>query len=138
MVSIRMPSSDPEKRKKYYRIRDWKRQGIKCDDWDALHERFMNTTHCEGCNVLLTAGRGRTAKCVDHDHSINDRPNVRAILCRACNLNNKCTNTSGVPNVSYHKRSDGWQYKKMVNGEKQYKTFKTKAEAIRYKYQYEN
>ena len=123
--------------RKIQRIAQWKNQGIISEDYDALHERFMNTSHCEECDVLLTAGRGRTAKCVDHDHSINDRPNVRAILCMACNSNDKCTNTSGVPNVSYVKRRDRWRYKKTVNRVSHRKHFKTKEDAIRYKYQYE-
>jgi len=102
-----------------------------------MHERFMITTECDKCNVLLTDGRGRTGKCLDHDHSIKDRENVRGVLCRACNLNDMCTNTSGVPNVSYHKKSDGWTYQKVVNKVPHQKYFKTKREAIRYKYQYE-
>ena len=123
--------------KKSHRIRKWKHQGIICDDWDALHERFMSTTHCENCDVLLTTGCGRTGKCLDHDHAIKDRENVRAVLCNACNLNDKCTNTSGVPNVVYDKRHDRWKYQKIVNRVQHQRYFKTKEEAIRYKYEYE-
>ena len=118
------------------RISQWKRQGIISDDYDALHDRFMATTHCEKCSVLLTAGLSRTGKCLDHDHSINDRENFRAVLCSACNLNDQCTNTSGVPNVHYCK-ANGWKYKKTVNRVIQQKYFKTKEEAICYKYEYE-
>jgi hypothetical protein len=124
--------------KKNNRIRSWKRQGIISEDYDALHERFMTTTHCEKCDVLLTAGRGRTGKCLDHDHDIKDRPNVRAVLCRACNLTDRCDNTSGVPNVSYCKGSKLWVYLKVVDGVPHCKHFKTKEEAIRYKYEYED
>ena len=123
--------------RKRSRIDAWKRIGIICDDWDALHERFMTTTHCEKCSVLLTAGCGRTGKCVDHDHDIKDRENVRAVLCMACNVNDMCTNTSGVPNVNYHKNKDRWRYTKMVNGVIHERYFKTKKEAICYKYEYE-
>ena len=123
--------------KKTSRIHQWKHLGIISDDWDALYERFMSTTHCEKCSVLLTEGRSRTGKCIDHDHSIKDRPNVRAVLCRTCNSNDRCDNRSGVPNVCYIKRDDMWKYQKTVNGEKHQKYFKTKEEAIRYKYEYE-
>ena len=125
--------------RKNHRIRNWIRQGIISEDYDALYERFMSTTHCETCNVLLTIGnRNRTDKCLDHDHNIKDRPNVRGVLCRACNSNDMCTNTSGVPNVCYDKSEDRWRYLKAVDGVPHQKHFKTKEDAIRYKYMYED
>lgn len=126
--------------KKRKRISKWKDRGIRCDDWDALHERYMSTTNCEKCSVLLTGGNPitRTTKCVDHDHDIKDKENVRGILCSACNWNDKCTNTSGVPNVCYCKKGNCWKYMKTVNGVRHTKYFKTKDEAIRYKYHFES
>lgn len=145
-----MPYKDPEKERecqraykktpqgiKSTRISRWTWRGIKCSDWDAMYERYLNTTNCETCDVLLTTGLGRTGKCLDHDHSIDDRENVRAILCGACNVNDKSTNTSGVPNVYYYKYRNRWLYQRMVNGIIIRKTFKTKQEAIRYKYEFE-
>jgi len=144
-----MPYKDPEKRRLYHqtpaglksnRISKWKRRGIISDDYDALYERFMSTQHCDKCGVVLTSGgrTTRTTKCVDHDHSIKDRENVRAIICNACNINDKCTNTSGVPNVHYDNTHDCWQYKSEVNKVRHQRCFKTKDEAIRYKYKYES
>jgi len=118
-------------------IGNWKQRGIICSDYDALYERYLNTTNCQKCDVLLTRGLSRTGKCLDHDHSIDDRENVRGVLCRACNSNDDGRNTSGVPNVSYHKRRDRWVYKLEVNRVAHQKYFKTKEEAICYKYQYE-
>lgn len=127
-------------RKKGNRISKWKHYGIICADWDALDARFMDTSHCERCSVLLTSGgrNTRTSKCVDHDHSIDDRENVRGILCHACNSNDNARNTSGVPNVSYHKKGDGWTYQKVVNRVRHTKYFKTFEEAVCYKYEYES
>ncbi len=149
-----MPYKDPEERTEYNRayqqtpagqksnrISSWKARGIISDDYDALYERFMSTSHCEKCDVELTGGNPttRTTKCVDHDHSIDDRENVRGILCHACNSNDRCDNTSGVPNVSYDKCGSGrWQYSKMLNGVPHRKYFKTKKDAIRYKYHFES
>ena len=124
--------------KKSQCISRWRRQGIISDNWDALHERYLNTLHCEKCDVLLTTGRGRTGKCLDHDHDIKDRENVRAVLCNVCNVNDRCTNTSGVPNVGYDKNKDRWRYQKTVDRVKHTKYFKTKKEAIRYKYMHED
>ena len=119
------------------RIGKWRQQGIISDDWEATHEYFMSTTHCENCSVLLTYGLNRTGKCLDHDHSIDDRENVRAVLCRVCNVNDRCDNTSGVPNINYMKVRDLWRYEKVVNRVRHQKYFKTKKEAICYKYEYE-
>ena len=74
--------------KKSNKISHWKRQGIISDDWDSLYEKFINTKNCENCNVDLTVGRYSTSttRCLDHDHSILDRENVRNILCNVCNI----------------------------------------------------
>ena len=126
--------------KKSDRVSNWKQMGIISYDYEALYERFMSTTHCEKCSVLLTGGKltTRTTKCLDHDHDIKDRENVRCVLCNACNSNDNCKNTSGVPNVSYAKRDDRWSYKRIVDGVLHQKSFKTKKDAIRYKYEYES
>ena len=74
--------------KKSKRISTWKRQGIITEDYDALYEKFINTENCELCNVVLTTSRytTKTTRCMDHDHSITDRDNVRNIICNSCNV----------------------------------------------------
>ena len=89
-----------QKQKEYYktdaglksnRICSWRKQGIICDNWDALYDHYLKTSFCDICKVQLTYDSINTAttKCVDHDHSITDRPNFRSILCNCCNLNRR-------------------------------------------------
>ena len=75
--------TDPN-RLKTHRISGWKRQGILCFDYNLLYDLFLKTTHCEYCGMFLQ-GIGRDQKCLDHDHSINDKFNIRAVLCKSCN-----------------------------------------------------
>ena len=126
--------------RKSERIHGWQRKGIISDDWDATHEYFMSTTHCEQCSVELTCDprNTRTTKMLDHDHSIKDRVNIRAVLCHACNTLDRCNNTSGVVCVNFHKKSGQWMYQKRVNKQKHTRYFKDKADVIRYKYHFES
>jgi hypothetical protein len=86
------------RRKKYYektkfnpevhkisRIRDWKRIGVIFSDYDLLYDIYINTTHCDFCNVKLESGRKSNGRCLDHDHYITDCENVRNVLCMTCN-----------------------------------------------------
>jgi len=73
-----------EQGKKINRISSWKFQGILCFDWNLLHDLFISTTNCEFCNCELNTNT-KTKKCLDHDHNITDRFNVRGVLCQSCN-----------------------------------------------------
>ena len=68
------------------RISDWIRQGIICSNFSSLHDIYISTTHCHFCKCLLNQS-GSSRKCVDHDHDIHDKSNVRGILCNSCNIN---------------------------------------------------
>ena len=72
---------------KIKKINHWIAQGILCFDWDLLYDLFLKTTNCEFCNVELTTGipMSSTTKCLDHNHDINDRFNIRGVLCHSCN-----------------------------------------------------
>ena len=76
------------KGKKSNRINGWRHKGIISNDWDALYERYINTTNCENCDVELTEDKTTTTttRNLDHDHDITDRENVRNILCWSCNI----------------------------------------------------
>ena len=72
---------------KSHRISGWKYIGVITDDWDALYDHYLKTSFCDFCKIELTYDRHntKTTKCLDHDHSITDRPNFRNILCHPCN-----------------------------------------------------
>jgi len=85
-----------QKKKEYYQspegkksstISRWKGFGIIHSNFDELYDRFLNTTNCELCNVEFTISRytTKTTRCLDHDHSITDKDNVRNIICHSCN-----------------------------------------------------
>lgn len=64
------------------RICKWRNRGIICEDFDVMYEKYANCLECEYCKTQFKDDNDR---CLDHDHSITDRPNVRGILCRSCN-----------------------------------------------------
>ena len=80
-----------EKGVKVNRIGQWKHKGVICDDFDALYDHYLKTAYCDFCRVKLTYDKYNTAttKCLDHDHTITDRPNFRNILCHSCNVKRK-------------------------------------------------
>ena len=73
--------------KKQNKILTWKRQGIMCFDFDLLYDLFISTTNCEFCKIKLTIDRHNTSttRCLDHDHNIIDKINIRGVLCISCN-----------------------------------------------------
>ena len=66
------------------RIDQWKHYGLICDDYDALHDKYLKTTHCELCNVefSLDKKRSKTTKCMDHCHVSGL---FRNFICNSCN-----------------------------------------------------
>jgi actin-related protein len=76
--------SKTEAGKKASRINAWKQNGVKCDDYNVLYERYINTTHCENCNVeLIEGGVGSNKRCLDHCH---ESGKFRNVLCNKCNI----------------------------------------------------
>jgi len=70
---------------KSMRISKWKQQGILCYDYNLLYKLYSECEKCEYCNIELK-GKGRQKKCLDHDHNITDKFNVRGVLCNVCNI----------------------------------------------------
>jgi len=65
------------------RITKMKQLGIISDNYEALYEKWKNTTHCEDCNIELVGGNnGANRKCIDHDHKTRA---FRNIVCHKCN-----------------------------------------------------
>jgi hypothetical protein len=69
--------------KKSYRITNWKKSGVKTDDWDSLYDKYINTWNCECCSVELKEGNFKNKKCLDHDHQSGL---FRNIICNRCNV----------------------------------------------------
>jgi len=119
-------------------IAKWRNTGhfIPVGTEHSAYTRFSDTTHCEFCGwVLTTGGKTRTnTKVRHHDHDIDGEDNFIAVVCTVCNVRERCTNTSGEPNIHYHKSSEKWRFKIGYCGRSYTKnTFKTFEEALSYK-----
>lgn len=75
--------SNSENGKKLRSIQRWKQRGILCFDFNLLYDIFFLTKRCEFCNYEFDESN---KKCLDHDHSIKDKFNVRGVLCNYCNF----------------------------------------------------
>ena len=124
-----------QKGKKSSKICNWKQRGLLCnsdEEYEQIYSRWLNSEKCEkkGCKY-----EEDNIKHMDHDHSTGL---FRNILCHRCNSNDNSSNTSGTPNVFYHKQSNAWFYQKMFKKKTHRKYFKKKEEAIAYKIAYES
>ena len=71
--------------KKTKTISDWKSRGLISDDYEAIYERYSNSTNCENCDCEYSIrgdGVGRW-RCMDHDHITGL---FRNVLCNTCNV----------------------------------------------------
>ena len=112
------------------KIYDWKRNGLISNDYDSIYTRYKNSTNCEKCGHDYSYHK----KHMDHCHKTGA---FRNILCHKCNVNDNCRNKTGYPNICYNKRDKLWYYGRAVKKVKHRKCFKTKNEAIIYKWLHE-
>jgi len=71
--------------KKTIAICSWKKIGLISEDYDALYQKYIESTNCEECNCEFGKygdGTG-TWRCMDHDH---ESGLFRNFLCCACNI----------------------------------------------------
>ena len=87
---MRIRNQSPEEKKKK-KIREWKHRGLISDDYDAIYDKWKNTTHCEDCNIVLEdsgvlGGNQYNTRCMDHCHISGE---FRGIVCHPCNMKRK-------------------------------------------------
>tara|TARA_R100000951_G_C2639058_1_gene180276 strand:- start:777 stop:1301 length:525 start_codon:yes stop_codon:yes gene_type:complete len=70
--------------KKCQRKSTWKMNGLNMENFEEIYKRYLETTNCDNCNILLTCGKLKlaTTKCMDHSHITGE---FRNVLCLACN-----------------------------------------------------
>tara|TARA_S200002703_G_C3601916_1_gene184799 strand:- start:47 stop:532 length:486 start_codon:yes stop_codon:yes gene_type:complete len=118
---------ETEKGIKSTRISRWKKKGL-LGNYDEIYERYINTTNCDLCNVILTIDKKitKTTKSMDHNHITGE---FRNIVCHKCNMKPKlkiyiCKSKSGHKGISYDKNK--WRYKG--------KKFSSKIDCLCYKF----
>ena len=66
--------------KKLISIKNWKRQGIKSDNYDKLYDYYLSVETCDLCDINI---QGKQKKCLDHCHRTGY---MRNVVCQKCNL----------------------------------------------------
>ena len=124
--------------KKYDTIYNWKRRGL-IGDYDKIYDKYISTTNCELCNVILTDGkqiRSNTRE-MNHNHLTGHFINV---ICHSCNakndrqlIKNRKVGQTGHKYILYRKERNTWLYIRQSHY-KCRKEFKSKIDALCYKY----
>ena len=67
------------------RINTWIQMGLISNDYNALYEKYLNTSNCDNCNCFLTDDKKITStkRVLDHNHNTGL---FRNILCHRCNV----------------------------------------------------
>ena len=136
MKEYRKEYNQTENGKMSNKISNWKKIGLIMDTyWDyvTIYNHWLVSTHCEKCPKEFDNTK-HNDKCMDHCHLTGE---YRNILCLKCNLNDRVNNTSGVPNICWHKRDKRWTYQRIINKKTHTKRFTLKEDAIKYKLEYE-
>tara|TARA_R110001632_G_scaffold228006_1_gene362923 strand:- start:369 stop:809 length:441 start_codon:yes stop_codon:yes gene_type:complete len=128
------------KGRKSHRISEWKYKGIIIENYSDYYDNiYMKCLKCEICKCdLCEEGHKWNSRNLDHDHKINNKPNIRNIVCRTCNLKSNrrekyVNNTSGYSNII--KRENKYQVRIGYNKKRIIKTFKSLGWAILFRNQ---
>mgnify|MGYP003654567791 CR=1 FL=1 len=94
---------------------NWNHMGL-VGNYEEIYERFINTTNCDKCNVLLTIERkGGNQKHMDHCHRTGIFRNILCLRCnssdttRVMNKNQKY----GHKGLTFIKSKNLWSYRKL-------------------------
>ncbi len=119
-------------------IYNWRRNGLidsDDDNYEKIYQRYLDTSNCDLCNVILTYDRYQTSttKCMDHNH---ETKLFRNIVCHKCNTQlgkkeKSDKSNARIKNIYYCNRM--YIYKKMIDGERYQKNFKTIGGALAHK-----
>lgn len=129
---------------KSYTINNWKRRGVKSDDYDKLYEHHMSINNCQLCNVVFD-DTIKNHRCLDHDHKTGL---YRMTLCRSCNAHYKTAsqklksnNSSGHMFICNHKTKNKsgnysftWRYQRKIDNINKKKCFKTLTKALAFSF----
>jgi hypothetical protein len=140
-------NKDKLRKKKYFenntekesirrRKQNWKQQGLidsDNDNYEKINHRWLNTTNCDLCNVILTNDKSETNKEMEHDHKTGL---FRNVVCHICNIKIRdkeaiCRSNTGIKNITlYHEKY--YKYSKTVDKKNVTKHFKELDDAICY------
>ena len=116
-----------ENGKKYRTINQWKKRGL-IGDYDAIYDKYINSTHCELCNQPYTESNWR---CMDHCHTTHQ---FRHICCNSCNTNMPKQHEEITYDKYIHPTRNSWQFSKTFKGKRYYKVRKSRIDVLCYKY----
>lgn len=114
----------------------WKTRGIIFDKightFEWWYETYIYAKNCSCCGKKFEICRD---KCMEHDHNITDKFNVRGIVCQGCNsrtkdIKMKSNNKCGESNISFDKSRNKWALDIKRNGVKFRKRYETLEEAV--------
>ena len=116
-----------EKGKKSNTINLWKFRGL-IGDYDAIYDRYINSTHCELCNQPYKNSKD---KCMDHCHITKE---FRNICCNSCNTNMPKQDKEIAYDKYITKYGNSWRFRKTFKGKTYRKVKKSRIDLLCYKY----
>ena len=124
---------------KYHKIitkNNWDRNNVIFDEightFEWWYETYIYTSYCDCCKKKFKNTKDR---CLDHNHNITDKFNVRGIICNWCNTKakdriNRKISSSGENYIRFRKRDKKWSVSIQRKNHKFHKYCKTLEEAI--------